>query len=83
MRTSNRRRRWVSKCFRRSAALRVTERFLRHDFGHLEIQITIEDSKAYKKPFTVTQDLNLLADTEMLEYFCSENERDVRHFVVK
>jgi hypothetical protein len=66
-----------------SDALRVTERFLRRDFGHLEIQITIDDAKAYKKPFTVMQNLNLLADTEMLEYFCSENERDVRHFVVK
>jgi hypothetical protein len=66
-----------------SDALHVTERFLRRDFGHLEIQITIDDPKAYKKPFTVTQNMDLLADTEMLEYFCAENERDIRHFVVK
>ena len=66
-----------------SDALHVTERFLRRDFGHLEIQITIDDPRTYKKPFTVTQNMGLLADTEMLEYFCSENERDIRHFIVK
>ena len=64
-----------------SDAMRVTERFRRRDFGHMEVQMTIDDPKAYKKAFTVTQVMDFLADTDLLEYFCSENERDVRHFV--
>jgi|SRR5579871_402054 len=63
-----------------SDALRLTERFERKDFGHIEIQITIDDRKTYKKPFTVSQNLELVPDSDLLEYFCSENERDARHF---
>ena len=63
-----------------SDALHLTERFERKDFGHMEIQITIDDRKTYKKPFTVSQNLDLVPDSDLLEYFCSENERDARHF---
>jgi len=63
--------------------MHVTERFHRRDFGHMEIQITIDDPKAYKKPFTVVQPMVFLPDTDLLEYLCSENERDARHFVLK
>jgi hypothetical protein len=66
-----------------SDSLHVTERLRRRTFGHLEVQITIDDPKAYQKTFTMTQNLVLLPDTDLLEYFCAENERDVRHFVVK
>jgi hypothetical protein len=66
-----------------SDALHVTERLRRRDFGHIEVQITIDDAKAYKNPFTLTQEMDFLPDTDLLEYFCSENERDVRHFVLK
>ena len=66
-----------------SDAMHVTERFHRRDFGHMEIQITIDDPKAYKKPFTVVQPMVFLPDTDLLEYLCSENERDARHFVLK
>jgi len=55
--------------------LRVTERFTRKDFGHLDIQITIDDPKAYTKPWTVTQPLQFQPDTELLEYMCNENNR--------
>jgi hypothetical protein len=55
--------------------LRVTERFRRIDFGHLEIAITIDDPGAYAKPWTVTLPLTYQADTELLEYICSENNR--------
>jgi hypothetical protein len=65
-----------------SDALRVTERFRRIDFGHLEILVTIDDSKAYTKPFTVKESLNLLPDTELLENIC-ENEKDEEHLVGK
>ena len=55
--------------------LRVTERFIRKDFGNLDIQITIDDPKAYTKPWTVTQPLAFQADTELLEYICNENNK--------
>jgi hypothetical protein len=60
-------------------ALHVTERFRRKDFGHMEIQITIDDPKAYTKPWTVTEPLNLLTDTELMEFVCNENNRDLEH----
>jgi len=59
--------------------LRVTERFRRRDFGHMELQLTLEDPKAYAKPWTVTVPMELAVDTEMLEYVCNENERDRSH----
>lgn len=57
----------------------VTERFRRPDFGHLAIDVTINDPKAYTRPWTVTESMNLLADTELLEFVCNENNRDVPH----
>jgi hypothetical protein len=60
-------------------ALHVIERFRRKDFGHMEIQITIDDPKAYTKPWTVTEPLNLLTGTELMEFVCNENNRDLEH----
>src|SRR6202165_1975872 len=53
-------------------AMHVTERFRRVNFGRLEIQATVDDPKAYTKPFTVKQTLHLLADSEILENICNE-----------
>jgi hypothetical protein len=55
--------------------LRVTERFIRKDFGRMDIEITIDDPKAYTRPWTVTQPLAFQADTELLEYICNENNK--------
>jgi hypothetical protein len=66
-----------------SDALKVTERFHRKDFGHMELQITIDDPKAYTKPWTVTENAVLQPDDELIEYVCEENNRDVGHFVGK
>ncbi len=66
-----------------SEALHVTERFTRKDFGHIELQIKIDDPKAYTKPWTVTYGLTLMPDTEMLEYVCNENNVDTKHLVGK
>ena len=55
--------------------LRVTERFVRKDFGNMDIRITIDDPKAYTRPWTVTQPLAYQADTELLEYICNENNK--------
>lgn len=63
-------------------AMHVTERFRRPDFGHLEIGITIDDVKAYTKPWTVTARFDLLPDTELIENIC-ENEKDAQHMVGK
>jgi hypothetical protein len=65
-----------------SDALHVIERFRRIDFGHMELGITIDDSKMYTKPWTVTVPYNLVPDTELIEYVC-ENEKDLVHMVGK
>ena len=64
-----------------SDALRIIERFRRRDFGHLEIQYTIDDPKVYVKPWTVKQEHHLTPDTELMEYICNENEKDLKHMV--
>ena len=61
----------------------ITERFRRVDFGNLEISITVDDPKAYTKPWTTTLKQYLLPDSELIDYICNENERDVSHFLVK
>jgi hypothetical protein len=65
-----------------SEALRVTERFHRKDFGHLDLKMTFDDPKAYNRPWTIALTVDLMPDTELLEYVCNENERDVQHIVV-
>jgi hypothetical protein len=45
--------------------------------------VTIDDPSAYTAPWTTTLRQFLVVDTELLDYICLENERDVRHFVVK
>jgi hypothetical protein len=62
-----------------SEALRLTERFHRRDFGHMELQLTIDDPQTYTRPFTVTLHQQLLPDTDLLESYCAENEKDVGH----
>src|SRR5213593_2677170 len=63
-----------------SSDLHVIERFRRPDVGHLEIDVTIDDSKAYSKRITYTQRQTLIPDEDLLEYFCTENEKDREHF---
>jgi len=62
-----------------SEALRLRERFHRLDFGHMEVQLTIDDPQTYTRPFTVKLEQRLLPDTDLLESYCIENEKDVRH----
>jgi hypothetical protein len=62
-------------------ALRVTERYRRRDFGHIDLQMTIEDPKAFTRSWTIHTELVFDADTELLEYVCNENEKSRQHFV--
>ena len=62
-----------------SDALRVTERFRRRDFGHMDLTVTINDPKAYRKPWTITAPLNLLPDTELIEAFCDGHDKTMEH----
>jgi hypothetical protein len=64
-----------------SEDLHVIERFHRKDFGHLDLEITIDDPKMYTQQWTVTEHPQFLADSELLEFNCNENERDVRHII--
>jgi hypothetical protein len=59
-----------------SDALHIIERFRRPDFGHMEVQVTIDDPKAYKKPWTARIAWDLMPDTDLLDWVC-ENEKDL------
>jgi hypothetical protein len=62
-------------------AAKWTERFRRIDAGNLEIEVTVDDPKAYTRPWTVTIKQRLMADADLIEFVCLENERSTRHFV--
>jgi len=62
---------------------KVTERFRRPDFGHLTIDITVEDPKAYTHPWTVRISDKIMLNTELIEFICNENERSDAHLVGK
>ncbi|MGH9147782.1 MAG: hypothetical protein ACRD1Q_13810, partial [Vicinamibacterales bacterium] len=71
---------WLDQLGRPSTdALHVIERFHRRDFGHLDIHVTIDDPGAYTRPWSVKQEVALRHDTELMEFICNENNRDLEH----
>ena len=58
-------------------AAKIRERIRRPDFGHLEIEVTVDDPKAYTKPWSVTLRQQFAADTELIDEICAEGERFV------
>jgi hypothetical protein len=62
-----------------SDALRVTERFRRVDFGRMDLTITIDDPKAYLKPWTITAPLEFQPDTDLVEVACDGHEKTMEH----
>jgi hypothetical protein len=54
--------------------LRVTERYQRRNFGHLDVELTFDDSGAYTRPWTVRFAFELLPDTSLLEFVCENNK---------
>ena len=62
-----------------SEALHLTERYRRRDFGHMDVELTVDDPKVYTRPFTIHYTELFQPDTDILEAVCEENERDVKH----
>jgi len=64
-----------------SSAARVTERIRRPSFGSLDIDVTIDDLKVFTKPWTVGLHMRPLLDTEMIDFMCQDNNKDIEHLV--
>jgi len=58
---------------------KAREEMRRPDFGHLEIRVTVDDPKAYTKPWTVVLKQRIVVDTELIDEICLENERSLKH----
>ena len=67
----------------RSETLRIVERYHRRDFGHMDVEVTLDDPKMYAKPFTLKFTQGLVADADIFEYYCNENEKDRPHMGIK
>lgn len=62
-----------------SDALQVTERLHRRNYGQMDAVITIDDAKVYAASWTVTLPLELMPESELIEFVCLENEKDLMH----
>jgi hypothetical protein len=63
----------------RGQSMLITERFRRRDFGHIDLEIRYDDPKYYTRPFTNKTTLNLIPDSDIIEFVCTENEKDIEH----
>jgi len=64
-------------------AAKMTERFRRVNYGTMEIEITIDDPKAYTRPWTIKLIHKIVLDTDLIDYMCVENERDIHRLLGK
>jgi len=62
-----------------TSAAKVTEKIRRPDYGHMEIELTVDDLKAYTKPWTVTLREAIVVDTELVDEMCLDNEKSSQH----
>jgi hypothetical protein len=62
-------------------AATLTERYTRVSYGHLDIEVWVDDPKAYTRPWTVTMKNEIMLDTELIEFVCLETEQSTKHFV--
>ena len=60
---------------------RTIERFRRDTYGSMTIEVTVDDPKAYTRPWSVTLTQRLMPDDELIEFVCNENEKSAAHFV--
>ena len=58
---------------------KVREEMRRPDFGHLDIRVTVDDPKAYTKPWTVTLKERIVVDTDLIDEICLEDEQSLKH----
>ncbi len=58
-----------------TSAAKLTERFRRPNFGTMEIDVTVDDAKAYTKPWTIRVNQRILLDSELIEFICNENDQ--------
>ncbi len=63
----------------RGQSMLITERFRRRDFGHIDLEIRYDDPKYYTRSFTNKTTLNLIPDSDVIEFVCTENEKDIEH----
>lgn len=63
----------------RSESARMTERYHRRDFGHMDVEVTVNDPKYYTRAFTVKLPFHLIPNSDVLEAVCAENEKDRVH----
>ena len=68
---------WNGSVLTQSA--KVREQIRRPDFGHLEIEVTVDDPKAYTKPWTVTLRQRIVVDTDLIDEICLESEQSLKH----
>lgn len=62
---------------------RMTERFRRVNYGTLEIELSVNDPKAYTRPWTVKLSQSIVLNSDLMDWICLENERDFPHLVGK
>jgi hypothetical protein len=62
-----------------SEALHLTERYHRRDYGHMDVEMTFNDPVMYTRPFTIKFTHALIPDSDILEAYCNENEKDRAH----
>jgi hypothetical protein len=62
-----------------TAAAKVREEMRRPDFGHLDVRVTVDDLKAYTKPWTVTLKQRIVVGAELIDEVCLENEQSYAH----
>lgn len=68
---------WLDQAgYPESDAMKITERFHRRDYGHLDMEMILDDRKMYTRPWSINVEFVLQTDTELLEFICEENERD-------
>lgn len=66
-----------------TSAAKITERIRRPNFGTIEVDFTVDDAKAYTKPWTVTLKQSVIVDSELIDETCLENEKSLQHLVGK
>jgi hypothetical protein len=62
-----------------TSAAKIEERIRRLDYGHLDVVVTVDDPKAYTRPWTVTLHQRIALNTDLVDEICLENEKDTRH----